>query len=91
MRPTELLQEIRKIRFEESFSIWTEGRITQEEAARMLGVCSRTLRRYIDRYHNDGLDGHPELCLQNHNPPRGLPVVLTKGSNFYHESLDLCA
>ena len=57
MRPTELLQEIRKMRFEESFSIWTEGRITQEEAARMLGVCSRTFRRYIDRYHNDGLDG----------------------------------
>jgi len=51
MRPTELLQEIRKMRFEESFSIWTEGRITQEEAARMLGVCSRTFRRYIDRYH----------------------------------------
>lgn len=50
MKPTELLQEIRKMRFEESFSLWTEGRITQEEAARMLGVCSRTFRRYIDRY-----------------------------------------
>ena len=57
MRPTELLQEIRKMRFEESFSIWTEGRITQEEAARMLNVSSRTLRRYVDRYHNNGLDG----------------------------------
>ncbi len=42
MRPTELLQEIRQMRFEETFSIWTEGRISQEEAARMLGVCSRT-------------------------------------------------
>lgn len=57
MRPTELLQEIRKMRFEESFSIWTEGRITQEEAARMLSVSSRTFRRYVDRYHNNGLDG----------------------------------
>ena len=57
MRPTELLQEIRKMRFEESFNIWTEGRITKEEAARMLGVCSRTFRRYIDRYHNNCLDG----------------------------------
>ena len=57
MRRTELLQEIRKMRFEESFSIWTEGRITQEEAARMLSVSSRTFRRYVDRYHNNGLDG----------------------------------
>jgi transposase len=57
MRPTELLQEIRKMRFEESFSIWTEGRITQEEAARMLNVSARTFRRYVDRYHNNGLDG----------------------------------
>jgi transposase len=45
------------MRFEESFSIWTEGRITQEEAARMLSVSSRTFRRYVDRYHNNGLDG----------------------------------
>ena len=57
MRPTELLQEIRKMRFEETFSIWTEGRITQEEAARMLGVCSRSFRRYVDRYNENGLDG----------------------------------
>lgn len=34
MKPTELLQEVRKMRFEESFSIWTEGRISQENAAR---------------------------------------------------------
>ena len=27
MRPTELLQGIRKMRFEEIFSVWTEGYI----------------------------------------------------------------
>lgn len=57
MRPTELLQEIRKMRFDETFSIWTEGRITQEEAARMLGVSSRSFRRYVDRYRDNGIDG----------------------------------
>jgi len=56
MRKAELLQEIRKMRFEESFSIWTEGRITQE-AARMLNVTPRTFRRYVDRYQENGLDG----------------------------------
>ncbi|MCK4468846.1 MAG: helix-turn-helix domain-containing protein, partial [Desulfobacterales bacterium] len=57
MRRTELLQEIRKMRFEEAYGIWTENRLSQEEAARMLGVCARTFRRYIDRYEEGGLEG----------------------------------
>lgn len=73
MRSTELLQEIRKMRFEESYSIWTEGRITQEEAARMLNVSSRTFRRYIDRYHNNGLDGLLDKRL-NQASARKAPV-----------------
>jgi transposase len=43
--------------FEEVLTIWTEGRLTQEEAARMLSVTERTFRRYIDRYNENGLDG----------------------------------
>ena len=57
MRRTEILQEIRIMRFEEAYSVWTEKRLSQEEAARILGVCDRTFRRYIDRYEEDGLDG----------------------------------
>jgi len=57
MRRTELLQEIRKMRFEEAYTAWTEKRLTQEEAARLLGVCERTFRRYVNRYHEEGLDG----------------------------------
>jgi len=57
MRRTEVLQEIRKMRFEESFRNWTEKRLSQEEAARLLGVCSRSFRRYVDRYEESGIDG----------------------------------
>jgi len=57
MRRTEWLQETRRMRFEEAFYGWTESRLTQEEAAQLLGVCARTFRRYIDRYEEDGLDG----------------------------------
>ena len=39
MRPTELLQEIRKMRFEEAYEGWQASRLTQMEAARLLGVC----------------------------------------------------
>ena len=45
------------MRFEETLSHWTEGRITQEEAARILGVHERSFRRYVNRYRDNGLDG----------------------------------
>lgn len=57
MRRTELRQEITIMRFEEVFSIWTERRVTQEQAAQILGVCGRTFRRYINRYEEDGIHG----------------------------------
>ena len=52
------------MRFEDAYEGWTENRLTQEEAARLLGVCplgrlgdDRTFRRTINRYEEDGLDG----------------------------------
>ena len=44
MTRTELLQEIRIMRFEETYAHWNEGRFTQEEAARILGVHERSFR-----------------------------------------------
>ncbi len=57
MKRTKLLQEIRKMRFEDAYEAWSERRLTQEEAARLLGVCERTFRRYIDRYDDHGMEG----------------------------------
>lgn len=57
MKPTILLQELRKMRFEKAHNDWLEGRLTQEEAARLLGICERSFRRYINRYEEKGLDG----------------------------------
>ena len=45
------------MRFEEAYEGWTENRLTQIDAARLLGVCPRTFRRTINRYEEDGLDG----------------------------------
>jgi len=45
------------MRFEEAYGGWESGRLTQEEAARLLGVCDRTFRRYLVRYEADGLEG----------------------------------
>lgn len=45
------------MRFEEVYEGWDKGRLTQEEAAEILGVCDRTFRRYIDRYEQEGMEG----------------------------------
>lgn len=57
MKKTEILQEVRKMRFEEAYEGWKKGRLTQEEAARLLGVCDRTYRRYLVRYEEQGMEG----------------------------------
>lgn len=57
MRRTEILQEVRKMRFAEAYEKWKEGRFTQEEAAMLLGVSERTFRRYMHRYEDQGLEG----------------------------------
>ncbi len=38
MKRTEWLQETRKMRFEEAYDGWQGNRLTQEEAAQILGV-----------------------------------------------------
>jgi len=45
------------MRFEDAYTGWTQSRLSQEEAADLLGVCSRTFRRYVDRYEEAGLEG----------------------------------
>lgn len=45
------------MRFEEAYDGWREGRLTQEEASRLLGVHKRTFRRYARRYEQEGVCG----------------------------------
>ena len=45
------------MRFEEAYWAWQEGRFSQEEAARLLGVCERTFRRYLERFEEEGAAG----------------------------------
>jgi hypothetical protein len=64
MRRTELLQGVRKMRFEETYERWNVGRLTQAEAAHLLGMCERSFRRYVVRYEADGLDGLVDRRLE---------------------------
>ena len=45
------------MRFKEAYEGYQSDRLTQEEAATLLGVCARSFRRYINRYEENGMDG----------------------------------
>jgi transposase len=69
------------MRFEEAYSGWTEGRLTQAEAARLLGVGERSFRRYLSRYEADGLEGlidHRLAQLSNRAAPVDEVMALTE-------------
>ena len=57
MDRTTVLQEIRKMRFEETWNEWRKGCLTQEEAGRILGMSERTFRRYVRRVEEGGTEG----------------------------------
>ena len=71
MTQTRLVQEVRKMHFLDVLNIWTEGRLVQEDAARMLGICDRTFRRYRSL---SAAQHTAHLCLAIHvNPGHSRP------------------
>src|SRR5918994_6082297 len=57
MRRTEVLQGLRRMKFEDIYGRWQQRRLSQAEAAEILGMSERTFRRWRDRYDADGLEG----------------------------------
>jgi Winged helix-turn helix len=81
MRRSELLQEMRKMRFEEAYESWNAGRLTQAEAAQILGMCERGFRRYLSRYEAQGLEGLIDRRLEqisNRRAPVDEVMALTE-------------
>ena len=74
MDRTTVLQEIQKMRFEETWNEWKKGRLTQDEAGRIMGMSERTFRRYVRRVE-EGRRGQRILdkCL-THASARRTPV-----------------
>lgn len=44
------------MRFLQTYEEWETGRLTQSEAAQILGICERTFRRQLVKYETDGMD-----------------------------------
>ncbi len=45
------------MRFKEAYEGWHARELTQIEAARLLGMCERSFRRYLARYEEFDLQG----------------------------------
>ena len=45
------------MRFKEAYEGWHAGELTQTDAARLLGICERSFRRYLARYEEFDLQG----------------------------------
>lgn len=57
MRRTEQLQGLRLMKFEEIYERARERKLSQVQAAEILGVSERTFRRWRDRFEADGAEG----------------------------------
>jgi len=75
------------MRFEEAYEGWNAGRMTQAEAAGMLGMCERSFRRYLGRYKAEGLQGLIDLRLEqasNRRAPVDEVMALTEQYRRQH-------
>ena len=92
MRRTEVLQENRKLRLEESYEDWNVGRLTQFEAARILVMCERSFRRYLLRYETEGLEGLIDRRLEqasHRRAPLDEVIALTEWYRTRHSDWNI--
>ena len=76
MNRTTAPQEIRKMHFEETWNEWKKGRLTQEEAGRILGMSERSFWRYIRRVEEEGGKGILDKRLTQASSRRAPDYVL---------------
>ena len=76
------------MRFEEAYTSWQDKRLTQTEAAQLLGVCDRTFRRYINRYEEEGLDGLLDKRLDQVSHLRAPVDEVMRLEALYKETYD---
>jgi len=65
-----MLERIGIMRFEELLQGWEKGGLSHAEAAVALGVSERTLRRWRQRYEEDGADGLVDRRVGEPSPRR---------------------
>ena len=70
MKRTEVLNGVRMLKFWDVFGRWEKGRLSELEAAELLGVTERTFRRWRRRYGEEGEGGLVDRRLGKPSPKR---------------------
>src|SRR6266852_4210316 len=70
MKRAELLQGLRRMKFEAVLGRWQRQELNQMEAAEIMGVTERTFRRWYQRYEEEGVDGLSDRRLGKPSPKR---------------------
>lgn len=83
MNRTQLLQELKMQRFKPTYDEWKRGYLTQEEAARILGVTDRTFRRYLVSYKEEGMSGLVDMRLSQISHRRAPVDEVIRLTNLY--------
>lgn len=86
MRRTLWLETTRMNRFEEAYSSWKKHRLTQGEAADLLGMSERNFRRYINRYDESGLEGLQDRRLREISHKRAPVDEVLKLEDLYRKT-----
>jgi transposase len=73
------------MRFEELLERWQRGRLSHDEAAVALGVSERTLRRWRQRYEEDGADGLVDRRVGQPSPKRAPMDELERMRALYQQ------
>ena len=73
------------MRFEELLERWHKGSLSHDEAAAALGVSERTLRRWRQRYEEDGADGLIDRRIGQPSPRRAPEDELERMRALYQQ------
>ncbi len=85
MNRAALHEGLRRMRFSSILARQTGGRITQAEAAEMLGIGERTFRRWRDRFEEEGEAGLADRRLGRPSPKRAPAVEIERMLGLFRD------
>ena len=85
MKRTEVLNGVRMLKFRDVFGRWEKGRLSELEAAELLGVTERTFRRWRRRYGEEGESGLADRRLGKPSPKRVPEAEAERIGQLYRE------
>jgi transposase len=85
MTRTVVLQDVRRMRFEDVYSRYRRGRLSCSEAADLLGITDRTFRRWRGRYEAEGVEGLADGRVGRASPRRAPLSEADRIEGLYRE------